>query len=114
MLIGSGSVERKRCDNIPLAKRPGMRLFSAIVGLLTGQVVYDTSSGLKIIHRRVSDVLAIAVIGWLFDLVRLDRLYVGYSLILAAVILAGAVFCRCHRFFARSRLSWGSSRPRRV
>jgi len=58
VLIGSRFVEQRRYDDVPLTRRLGMRLFSAIVGVLTGQVIYDTSSGLKIMHRRVFDALA--------------------------------------------------------
>jgi hypothetical protein len=35
------------------------------------------------------DVIAAVVIAWLFNLVRRDRLHVGYGVILVAVILAG-------------------------
>lgn len=58
ILIGSRFVEHKRYENTPLLRRLGMRLFSAVVGMLTGQAIYDTSSGLKIVHRRVFDLLA--------------------------------------------------------
>jgi hypothetical protein len=37
----------------PLLRRKGMKLFSALIALLFRQRVYDTSSGLKVIPRRV-------------------------------------------------------------
>jgi glycosyltransferase involved in cell wall biosynthesis len=58
LLIGSRFVESRRYDSEPAMRRAGMRLFSALIALLTGRRVYDTSSGMKVINRRVFDVLA--------------------------------------------------------
>jgi glycosyltransferase involved in cell wall biosynthesis len=58
LLIGSRFVESKRYDSEPAVRRAGMRLFSSLIALLTGRRVYDTSSGMKIINRRVFEVLA--------------------------------------------------------
>jgi len=58
MLIGSRFVETKRYDSEPAMRRAGMRLFSMLIALLTGRRIYDTSSGMKVINRRVFQLLA--------------------------------------------------------
>jgi hypothetical protein len=57
VVIGSRFIERKRYDSEPLARRIGMRLFSSLIGLVTGKRIFDTSSGLKVVGRRVFDVM---------------------------------------------------------
>jgi glycosyltransferase involved in cell wall biosynthesis len=51
VLIGSRYVERRNYSDSPLGRRIGMRLFSLLVRLVTGQRIYDTTSGLKMIRR---------------------------------------------------------------
>lgn len=58
LLIGSRFVESRRYDSEPAVRRAGMRLFSTLIALLTGRRIYDTSSGMKVINRRVFDLLA--------------------------------------------------------
>jgi glycosyltransferase involved in cell wall biosynthesis len=58
LLIGSRFVQSRRYDSEPAIRRAGMRLFSALIALLSGRRVYDTSSGMKVINRRVFEVLA--------------------------------------------------------
>lgn len=58
LLIGSRFVGSRRYGTEPLVRRAGMRIFSALIALLTGHRIYDTSSGMKVIDRRVFDVLA--------------------------------------------------------
>ena len=53
LLIGSRYVGRRSYRGAPLGRRLGMQLFSALVRLVIGQRVYDTSSGLKVIRRSV-------------------------------------------------------------
>jgi glycosyltransferase involved in cell wall biosynthesis len=53
LLIGSRFIETRRYETEPLLRRTGMRLFSTLIGLLFHQRVYDTSSGLKVIPRRI-------------------------------------------------------------
>jgi glycosyltransferase involved in cell wall biosynthesis len=57
LLIGSRFVESRRYDSEPFVRRTGMRLFSLFIRLLTGQQVFDTTSGLKVIGRSAFDVL---------------------------------------------------------
>jgi glycosyltransferase involved in cell wall biosynthesis len=52
ILIGSRYVVQRKYDGVPLGRRLGMQLFSTLVGLLAGQRIYDTTSGLKVIGRR--------------------------------------------------------------
>ena len=52
LLIGSRYVVSRRHAGVPLGRRLGMVMFSSMVGLLTGQRVYDTTSGLKVIGRQ--------------------------------------------------------------
>jgi glycosyltransferase involved in cell wall biosynthesis len=49
VLIGSRYVKSQHYVNIPPGRRIGMILFSYLVKLLTGQRIYDTTSGLKIL-----------------------------------------------------------------
>ena len=58
VLIGSRHLNSKRYSNAPLDRRIGMQLFSALVWLVVGQRVYDTTSGLKVIGRAVFEPLA--------------------------------------------------------
>lgn len=53
LLIGSRYVERHDYSSAPLARRIGMQLFSAVVRILTGRAIYDTTSGLKVMRRSV-------------------------------------------------------------
>ena len=53
LLIGSRFIQTRRYDGEPLLRRMGMRLFSTLIALLSRQRVYDTSSGLKVIPRRL-------------------------------------------------------------
>ena len=53
LLIGSRFVQTGRYDTEPLVRRMGMKLFAAFIAVLFRQRVYDTSSGLKVIHRRL-------------------------------------------------------------
>jgi len=58
LLIGSRFVTSRRYDSEPAVRRAGMRLFSALIAMLTGRRVYDTSSGMKVISRTVFGILA--------------------------------------------------------
>jgi glycosyltransferase involved in cell wall biosynthesis len=58
LLIGSRFVNRHEYGSEPLVRRLGMGLFSRVIALTTGQRVYDTSSGMKVIGRGVFDALA--------------------------------------------------------
>jgi glycosyltransferase involved in cell wall biosynthesis len=62
MLIGSRYVESRRYRNTPLERRIGMVIFSVLTGLLVGQRIYDTSSGMKVISRRAIE----ALLNWHF------------------------------------------------
>ncbi len=52
LLIGSRYVVSRRYDGVPFGRRVGMQLFSSLVGLMTGERIYDTTSGLKVIGRQ--------------------------------------------------------------
>jgi glycosyltransferase involved in cell wall biosynthesis len=52
VLIGSRYVVSRRYTGVPFGRRLGMMMFSAIVGLVAGRRVYDTTSGLKVIGRQ--------------------------------------------------------------
>lgn len=52
LLIGSRYVVSRTYSGVPLGRRLGMKMFSSMVGLMTGRRVYDTTSGLKVIGRR--------------------------------------------------------------
>jgi glycosyltransferase involved in cell wall biosynthesis len=52
LLIGSRYVVSHRYNGVPIGRRIGMRLFSSLVGLMTGHRIYDTTSGLKVIGRQ--------------------------------------------------------------
>lgn len=58
VLIGSRYVGTRDYSNSPLGRRLGMQVFSFLVKLASGQRVYDTSSGLKVIRRSVFEPLA--------------------------------------------------------
>jgi hypothetical protein len=57
VLIGSRYVATHDYSQSPLGRRIGMRLFSLLVWALTGQRIYDTTSGLKVIRRSVFEAL---------------------------------------------------------
>ncbi len=57
VLIGSRHVNVRTYSDSPLGRRIGMRLFSFLVLLISGQRVYDTTSGLKVIKRSVFEPL---------------------------------------------------------
>lgn len=57
LLIGSRFSEGRGYATEPLVRRLGMQLFSMLIALFTGQRVFDTSSGLKVIGRKVFPVL---------------------------------------------------------
>jgi len=52
LLIGSRYVARQNYDGVPLGRRLGMQLFSAVVGMVGDRRIFDTTSGLKIIGCR--------------------------------------------------------------
>lgn len=53
LLIGSRYLETHDYSSVPLGRRIGMQLFAALVRILTGRVIYDTTSGLKVMRRSV-------------------------------------------------------------
>ena len=53
VVIGSRSVARHDYSHAPLDRRIGMQLFSVIVRIMSGQRVYDTTSGLKVLRSTV-------------------------------------------------------------
>jgi glycosyltransferase involved in cell wall biosynthesis len=57
VLVGSRYVQSRDYTGAPLGRRIGMQLFSVLTRILTGQRVYDTSSGLKIMRRCVFEPL---------------------------------------------------------
>jgi len=57
LLIGSRHLDGGSHTGAPLARRVGMSLFSYLVKLVTGLWIYDTTSGMKIFHRRVFEPL---------------------------------------------------------
>ena len=57
LLLGSRFVETRRYGSEPPLRRAGMRVFSLLLWMLTGQHIYDTSSGLKVIDARVFELL---------------------------------------------------------
>jgi glycosyltransferase involved in cell wall biosynthesis len=52
-VIGSRYATRSRYDYGGFGRRVGMRLFSTVTGLVGGCRIYDTTSGLRILGRRV-------------------------------------------------------------
>ncbi len=58
LLIGSRYVTTKQYRGTVFGRRVGMQIFSILVGLISGQRIYDTTSGLKVIRRRVFEPLA--------------------------------------------------------
>jgi glycosyltransferase involved in cell wall biosynthesis len=57
LLIGSRYLDDSRYTGVPLARRIGMLLFSSLVRLVTGTWIYDTTSGMKVFHRRIFEPL---------------------------------------------------------
>lgn len=57
LMLGSRFVATRRYGDEPLVRRVGMRVFSLLLWLLTGQHVFDTSSGMKVIDRGVFELL---------------------------------------------------------
>jgi glycosyltransferase involved in cell wall biosynthesis len=57
VLIGSRYVQTRDYSAVPRGRRMGVKLFSTLVMLLAGQRIYDTTSGLKVINRRVFHLL---------------------------------------------------------
>jgi len=57
LLIGSRYVGRGRYDGVPLGRKTGMLLFSFLVRLITGQRIYDTTSGMKVFRSSVFEPL---------------------------------------------------------
>ena len=57
LLIGSRYAAARRYTGAPLGRRLGMRTFSLLLYLVTGQRVYDTTSGLKAMRRSVFEPL---------------------------------------------------------
>jgi glycosyltransferase involved in cell wall biosynthesis len=51
LCVGSRYVASRSYRGVPLGRQIGMRTFSVLVGLVAGQRVYDTTSGLKAIRR---------------------------------------------------------------
>jgi glycosyltransferase involved in cell wall biosynthesis len=56
-LIGSRYVGSRDYSGAPFGRRVGMQLFSLLAGLLVGRRIYDTTSGLKMLARRVFEPL---------------------------------------------------------
>jgi glycosyltransferase involved in cell wall biosynthesis len=57
VLVGSRYIQSRNYASAPLGRRIGMQLFSVLTRIVTGQRVYDTSSGLKMMRRRVFEPL---------------------------------------------------------
>jgi glycosyltransferase involved in cell wall biosynthesis len=57
VLIGSRYVKTHDYSHSSLGRRIGMQLFSVLVRLIAGQRIYDTTSGLKVIRRKVFEPL---------------------------------------------------------
>ena len=57
LLIGSRFLRQRQYESTELGRRLGMWLFSGLVALLSGQRIYDTSSGFRVFHRRAFDLL---------------------------------------------------------
>jgi len=57
LLIGSRYVVSRTYTDVPLARRAGMRLFSTLVAMTTGRRIFDTTSGLKVMGRRIFEPL---------------------------------------------------------
>jgi glycosyltransferase involved in cell wall biosynthesis len=62
IVIGSRFVSERRYRG-PLGRRLGMMLFSWLTARLGGKRIYDTTSGFKLIHRRVFAVMCERMIG---------------------------------------------------
>jgi glycosyltransferase involved in cell wall biosynthesis len=57
LMLGSRFVEPRTYAGEPVARQIGMHVFSLLLWLVTGQRVYDTSSGLKVIDAGVFELL---------------------------------------------------------
>jgi glycosyltransferase involved in cell wall biosynthesis len=57
VLIGSRYMTSRSYRGVPLGRRIGMSLFSSLVAVSGGRRIYDTTSGLKVIGRRVFEPL---------------------------------------------------------
>jgi glycosyltransferase involved in cell wall biosynthesis len=53
VLIGSRYVRTQDYSRVPFGRRIGMKFFSMLSGLMTGERIYDTTSGLKIMRCSV-------------------------------------------------------------
>jgi len=53
LLIGSRYIETRDYCTEPVCRRIGKQLFSALVRILTGRTIYDTTSGMKVMRRSV-------------------------------------------------------------
>ena len=62
IVIGSRFVSERRYHG-PLGRRLGMMLFSWLTARLAGKRIYDTTSGFKLIQRRVFPVMCERMIG---------------------------------------------------
>jgi glycosyltransferase involved in cell wall biosynthesis len=51
LCVGSRYVRERHYRGAPLGRRAGMQTFSVLVGLMTGQRIWDTTSGLRAIAR---------------------------------------------------------------
>jgi glycosyltransferase involved in cell wall biosynthesis len=58
LLVGSRYVAGRSYRAAPIGRRIGMLVFSLLVGLVTGQRIFDTTSGLKAIRARALEPLA--------------------------------------------------------
>jgi glycosyltransferase involved in cell wall biosynthesis len=58
VLIGSRYIKTGDYSSSPLGRRVGMQVFSFLVKAASGQRVYDTSSGLKVMRKSVFEPLA--------------------------------------------------------
>ena len=59
LLIGSRFIQTRRYRTEPIVRRIGMHIFSLLVRVLTGRRIFDTTSGMKAIHRRVFRMLTL-------------------------------------------------------
>ena len=56
-LIGSRYIQTHNYGDSPVGRRIGMQLFSVLTRIILGRRIYDTTSGLKIIRRKVFEPL---------------------------------------------------------
>ena len=57
MCLGSRYVAQRGYGGTPFGRRAGMLTFSLLVGLITGQRIWDTTSGLRVLARSTFDSL---------------------------------------------------------